>query len=186
MRRQRGKRDEKPTPAHLVNERIRARSVRLITHEGENIGVVSCDQALSMALDAGLDLVQIGKIEDEVPVVKIMDYGKFLYERKKKQHEAKKHQKVIQIKEIKLRPNIGEQDYRIKLKHAIAFLQAGKKVKFTLQFKGREKIMMQDVGRKFFFRISKDLESEGVQGLIEEKETRSKHFWSKIVAIKAK
>ena len=186
----RGRYDRRPIKyrhEHFINEHIRAKQVRLIAKDGENVGIVSCKEALERAQDVQLDLVQIGKAgEDEAPVVKIMDYGKFLYERKKKQHEAKKHQKVVQIKEVKLRPNIGDQDYDIKLKRAIKFLSEGKKVKFTLQFRGREKIMMRELGNKFFVRLTEDLQESSVGSLNFERETRSGNFWSKIVEVKTK
>ena len=175
-----------PHDGHIANERIRDRELRVITESGENIGVVSKEDALARAQEAGLDLVQISKSGDGPPVVKIMDFGKFLYEKKKKQHEAKKHQKIVQIKEIKLRPSIGDQDYRIKLNRAIKFLQEGKKVKFTIQFRGRQMIMMNELGSGLFGRIATDLREAELGALVEEKESRGRPFWSKVVAIKTK
>src|SRR5882724_1528488 len=99
----------------LINQQIRAENVQLITQDGENVGLVSRNQALRQAEEAGLDLVLIAA-KDDVPVVKIMDFGKVLYEKKKKTIEAKKHQKVIQIKEIKMSPKIGDHDYQTKIK----------------------------------------------------------------------
>lgn len=173
-----------PYAGHIVNERIREREVRLITHRGENLGVILKSKALEMAQDEGLDLVVISKGDDTQPVAKIMDFGKFLYEKKKKQGEAKKHQKIIQVKEVKMRPNIGDQDYMIKMKKALKFLEDGKKVKFTLQFRGRQKSMMRDLGDPFFAKISKDLHEAEIGQLIEEKESKRGPFWSKIVALK--
>jgi translation initiation factor IF-3 len=168
---------------YIVNEQIRAREIRLITEEGENIGVVSRQEALSRAENVGLDLVKIGE-KDSVVIAKIMDFGKYLYLKKKQQGEAKKKQKIIQIKEVKMRPNIGEQDYQTKFKRAIKFLLEGKRVKFTLQFKGREMIMKHELGKKFFERIANDLEEKKLGSLVSEREQRSGPFWSKIYYIK--
>lgn len=167
-----------------VNEFIKADKIMVINAEGENLGVLSKSQALMRAQEAGLDLVQVGE-KDSTIIAKIMDFGKFLYEKKKQMGEAKKHQKVILIKEIKFRPNIGDQDYLTKLNHAAQFLIEGKKVKFTLQFKGREITMMDDLGSKFFERISRDLAQRNVGTLVEEKDNRSGAFWSKIYYVKS-
>jgi translation initiation factor IF-3 len=169
---------------HIINEQIRARELRLIGSNGDNVGVVSLNQARSQAEGEGLDLVIISKPDILPPVAKIMDYGKFLYEKKKKDHESKKKQKIIQEKEIKMRPNIGAQDYKTKLKQAVEFLREGKRVKFTLQFRGREVIMMNKLGVEFFERISADLAQANLGVLLEEKETRGKPFWSKIIYLK--
>ena len=168
---------------YIVNEQIRAREIRLIAEDGENVGLVSRQDALSRAQNVGLDLVMIGE-KDAVVIAKIMDFGKFLYLKKKQQGEAKKKQKIIQIKEVKMRPNIGEQDYQTKFKRAIKFLQDGKRVKFTLQFKGREMIMKHELGNKFFDRIANDLEEQKLGSLVSEREQRGGPFWSKIYYIK--
>ena len=168
---------------YIVNEQIRAREIRLIAEDGENVGVVSRQEALSRAENVGLDLVMIGE-KDSVVIAKIMDFGKYLYLKKKQQGEAKKKQKIIQIKEVKMRPNIGEQDYQTKFKRAIKFLQDGKRVKFTLQFKGREMIMKHELGKKFFDRIANDLEEQKLGSLVSEREQRGGPFWSKIYYIK--
>ena len=169
---------------YTINDKIKDKELRLITHTGENLGVVTREKALMLAKDVNLDLVMIGKGDFLQPVVKIMDFGKFLYERKKKQHESKKHQKVVQIKEVKMRPNIGDQDYQVKMKRAIKFLKDGKKVKFTLQFRGRQMIMMNELGSNFFSRVSKDLQEASIGQIVEEKESRGRPFWSKIIYIK--
>lgn len=168
---------------YLVNEKIRATKLQVITLSGENIGPVSKQEALDMAQEAALDLVQVGE-KDSVVIAKIMDFGKNLYAKKKQQSEAKKKHKIIQVKEIKMRPNIGEQDYLTKLNHAIQFLQEGKKVKFTLQFRGRQFIMINELGRNFFERVQKDLEERELKNLVEEKEQRGGPFWSKIYYLK--
>ena len=171
----------------LINEQIRASNVQLITNEGENIGVVTREKALRMAEEAGLDLVMLAESgKDSVPVVKIMDFGKVLYEKKKKQAEAKKHQKVIQIKEIKMRPKIGEHDYQTKIKQAVQFLKEGKRLKITLFFKGRENISKDERGTEFFQKISRSFDEAGIgENLIQEKESRMGQYWSRIYYLKS-
>src|SRR5579863_429074 len=142
--------------AQLVNQQIRAERVQLILQDGENIGVVNRGQALRQAEEAGLDLVMIAQAGKEgVPVVKIMDFGKVLYEKKKKTIEAKKHQKIIQIKEVKMSPKIGEHDYQTKIKQAVGFLTSGKRVKITLSFRGREKMTKDQRGAELLDKIEK-------------------------------
>ena len=172
----------------LINEKIRAERVQLIDEKGENIGVVSRSQALRMAQDVELDLVMLSESgKDNVPVVKIMDFGKVLYERKKKQGEAKKNQKVIQIKEIKLRPKIGEHDYLTKLKQAIQFLNEGKRVKFTLFFKGRENVLKDEHGNELFEKIDRSVEEAELDGdLVKEQDSKLGQYWSRIYYLKTK
>ena len=134
-----------------VNDEISAQNIRLIDAEGEQVGVVSRDDALSRAFAVGLDLVEISP-NAEPPVCKILDYGKFKYEIQKKKAEAKKKQKVIEIKEIKVRPNIDDNDYNIKMRAVRRFLEEGDKVKVTLRFRGRE-LAHQDLGAKVLDRI---------------------------------
>ncbi len=138
-----------------VNEKIRAREVRLINQNGENVGLVSVSEALEMARDAGLDLLEISP-QANPPVCKIMDYGKWKYEESKKQSEAKKAQKVVEIKELKIRPNIDVHDFQVKIKAAERFIEDGNKVKFTVRFKGRE-ITNQDSGIQLLNRIKAEL-----------------------------
>ncbi|MBS6473800.1 MAG: translation initiation factor IF-3 [Acetobacter sp.] len=120
-----------------ANEDITAKQVRLIGAAGENIGVVSIREALRLADEAGLDLIEISP-NAEPPVCKILDLGKFRYEQQKRKAEAKKNQKVVEIKEIKLSPNIDTHDYEVKMKSAQRFIADGNKVKFSLRFRGRE------------------------------------------------
>jgi translation initiation factor IF-3 len=120
-----------------VNDRIRISPIRLITEDGEQIGIVPTDEARAMAEDRGLDLVEVAP-NSRPPVCKIMDYGKYKYEQARKAREAKRKQHVIHIKEIKLRPKIEEHDFGFKMRHALRFLEEGDKVKFTLRFRGRE------------------------------------------------
>jgi translation initiation factor IF-3 len=163
----------------LINERIRFPRVQLITHEGQNVGVVTRDEALQLADAVGLDLVLLNDTGD-TPICKIMDHGKVLYERKKKHSEAKKKQKVIQIKEVKLRPKIGEHDYETKIKQAVQFLEDGKRVKITLVFRGRENVDKEVRGNEFFDRIEKSFEAHGVKNLVAEKDVPMGQFWSRI------
>jgi translation initiation factor IF-3 len=138
---------------------IRAPEIRLIDHEGENRGVVRPDDALRMAEEVGLDLVEISP-NAAPPVCKIMDFGKFKYEQQKKAAEARKNQKVIEIKEVKFRPNIDDHDYDVKMRSVTKFLEEGDKVKVTLRFRGREMAHLE-LGRNLLDRIAGDLEDHG-------------------------
>jgi len=120
-----------------VNEEIRIPQVRLIDQDGEMQGVMTAREAMMRAFQVGLDLVEISPNADP-PVCKILDFGKFKYEQQKKKNEAKKKQKVIEIKEIKVRPNIDENDYQVKMRAMKSFIDEGDKVKVTLRFRGRE------------------------------------------------
>jgi translation initiation factor IF-3 len=134
--------------------------VRLIGPDGENVGVVPIEQAQRIAEDNQLDLVEIVPNADP-PVCRVMDIGKFLFEQSKKKHAAKRKQKQIQIKEMKIRPGTEEGDYQVKLRNMIRFLEEGDKVKVTLRFRGRE-LMHQDLGAKMLKRIEDDLSALGV------------------------
>ena len=140
-----------------VNEEIRVPQVRLIDDAGEMQGVMTAREAQSRAFAAGLDLVEISPNADP-PVCKILDYGKFKYEQQKKKNEAKKKQKVVEIKEVKVRPNIDENDYQVKLRAMKTFIEEGDKVKVTLRFRGRE-MAHQDIGVRVLERIRADLEA---------------------------
>nr|WP_330390947.1 translation initiation factor IF-3 [Tindallia magadiensis] len=120
-----------------MNEEIREKEVRLIDSEGEQMGIVSTKEAQKMADDKSLDLVKVAP-QAKPPVCRIMDYGKYKYEQAKKEKEAKKNQKVINIKEIRLSPNIEEHDMQVKANQAIKFIKNGDKVKVTLRFRGRQ------------------------------------------------
>ncbi len=168
----------------LTNEQIRFPRVQLITHEGKNEGVVSRYDAMRMAQEAGLDLVVIADNGAEgFPVVKIMDFGKALYAKKKKQAEAKKHQKVIQVKEIKIRPKIGGHDFQTKMNQAIQFLKEGKKLKVTLMFKGRELVLQQERGKEIFDKIDAVFTDAGII-VIQEKDAKLGQLWSRIYYLK--
>ncbi|MBI4466091.1 MAG: translation initiation factor IF-3 [Acidobacteria bacterium] len=129
-----------------MNERIRTREVRLIDETGQQIGVLPPHEAVKLARDRGLDLVEISPTAVP-PVCKIMDYGKYLYELNKKLHEQRKHQKGIRIKEVKLRPRTDQHDYEFKKNHVVRFLEEGDKVKLVMMFRGRE-IAHANLGRQ--------------------------------------
>ena len=136
------------------NDQIRAREVRLIGAESEQLGIVERNEALQMARDAGLDLVEVAAAADP-PVCRIMDYGRFKYEAQKKKQEAKKRQTVIQIKEIKLRPKTDEHDYQTKVNHIRRFIEDGDRCKVTIFFRGRE-IVHKDRGQTMLDRVVED------------------------------
>jgi translation initiation factor IF-3 len=133
--------------------------VRVIAADGSQAGVMSRYDALQMATSAGLDLVEVSPTA-EPPVVRVMDYGKFLFEQNKKAHSAKKKQKQIQVKEVKFRPGTDENDYQVKLRNLIRFLTEGDKAKVTLRFRGRE-MAHQEIGRKLLDRVVLDLAGVG-------------------------
>lgn len=139
-----------------ANEEITADPVRVIDDEGEMLGVISLREALTAARSKGLDLVEVSPTA-EPPVCKFMDFGKFKYEAQKRAHDARKKQKITQIKEIKLRPNIEHHDYQVKLRGAQKFLHAGDKVKVTLRFRGRE-ITHKEIAFDLMQRLYQDLE----------------------------
>jgi translation initiation factor IF-3 len=132
----------------------------VIAADGSQAGVMSRSEALQMASASDLDLVEVSPTA-EPPVVRIMDYGKFLFEQNKKAHSAKRKQKQIQVKEVKFRPGTGEGDYQIKLRNLVRFLTEGDKAKVTLRFRGRE-MVHQDIGRKLLDRVATDLAAHGV------------------------
>jgi translation initiation factor IF-3 len=142
-----------------VNDRIRAPEIRLIGADGENVGVVTPARALAMAEDAGLDLVEISP-NAAPPVCKIMDFGKFKYEQQKRESEARKKQKTIEVKEVKFRPNTDTHDYDVKMRNVFKFLDNGDKVKVTLRFRGRE-MAHQDLGRNLLQRVAEDVKEIG-------------------------
>jgi translation initiation factor IF-3 len=134
--------------------------VRVIDAEGEQAGVLTIDQALALAAESELDLVEIAP-QSEPPVCRVMDYGKFLFETNKKQSVARKKQKQVQVKEIKFRPGTDIGDYRVKLRNLIRFLEEGDRVKVTLRFRGRE-MAHQELGVELLERVKLDLEEYGV------------------------
>ncbi len=139
-----------------MNRDIWADEVRCIGAEGEMLGVMHPREAMRLAEEAGLDLVEISP-HAEPPVCKILDYGKLKYENQKKKNEARKKQKIIEIKEIKLRPNIDEHDYQVKMRSVTKFLGEGDKVKVTMRFRGRE-MAHQDLGMNVLNRVREDMD----------------------------
>ena len=140
-----------------INEAIRAREVRLIDENGQNVGVVSKLDAMAKATEAGLDLVEISP-DAEPPVCKILDFGKFKYQEQKKAAEARKNQKIVEIKEIKMRPGIDDHDYDVKMRAMQRFFEEGDKVKVTLRFRGRE-MAHQHLGMDVLKRVKADTET---------------------------
>ena len=134
-----------------INTQINVSSVRLVKEDGTMVGVTPIREALAMAADAGLDLVEISP-NAEPPVCKILDFGKFKYEIQKKRNEARKKQKVIDVKEIKLRPGIDAHDYEVKMRAVTRFLEEGDKVKVTMRFRGRE-MVHQELGAQVLARV---------------------------------
>ncbi|MDG6325674.1 translation initiation factor IF-3 [Glaesserella parasuis] len=141
--------------AHRLNEEIRVKEVRLTDQNGEQLGIVSIQEALTKAEEAELDLVEISP-NAEPPVCRIMNYGKFIYEKEKAAKEQKKKQKVVQVKEIKFRPGTDEGDYQVKLRSLIRFLEDGDKAKITVRFRGRE-MAHQEIGMDVLERVKNDL-----------------------------
>jgi translation initiation factor IF-3 len=138
-----------------VNDEIRSREVQLIDHDGKNHGTVDFHQAMELAQQAGLDLVEIAP-NSTPPVCKILDYGKYKFQAQKKAAEARKKQKVVEIKEIKLRPMIDDHDYDVKMRSMKRFFEEGDKVKVTLRFRGRE-MAHQELGAQLLARVRTDL-----------------------------
>ena len=141
------------------NNRISSPDVQVIASDGENLGVINTNEAISMAKNQGLDLIEIAP-NAKPPVCKIMDMGKFKYDQQKKANKAKKKQKKIELKEIKLRPVTEIHDYTFKIKHAQKFLSKGDKVKFTIKFKGRE-LQHSELGTKLMDKIKQDIQEIG-------------------------
>src|SRR6201996_5086172 len=169
----RGLPPRRPRIRENVNEAIRVKEVRAVFPDG-SVEVMPTPAAVRKAQDMGLDLILIAPTA-EPPVAKAMDYGQWQYENKKKQHEAKKKQHVIQVKELKFRPNTDDHDYDFKKNHAIRFLQEGNRVKAVVQFRGRE-IAHTDLGRKLLMRFAEDLNQYGVVDGAARMEGRNAHI----------
>jgi translation initiation factor IF-3 len=157
---QRPRRGAAITDRLRFNNRIRAREVRLIDEEGNQVGIVALRDAQQMAEERGFDLVEVAP-NAVPPVCRIMDYGKFRYEQSKKEREARKHQKQFELKEVRLKPKTDDHDIDVKAKQARKFLLAGDKVKFTLRFRGRE-IFHPDIGLEMLERMAEDLRDVAV------------------------
>ena len=135
---------------------IKADQVRVVNADGEMVGVISKEEGIEIAFEAGLDLVEVSPNADP-PVCKVLDYGKYKYEAQKKANEARKKQKVIDVKEIKMRPGIDEHDYQVKMRSVRRFLDEGDKVKMTIRFRGRE-MAHQELGMKVLDRVREDVD----------------------------
>jgi len=140
---------------HQINEEIRAKEVRLVGPEGEQIGIKPFREAMQMAIDANLDLVNVAP-QAKPPVCRIMDYGKFRYEQQKKEKEARKNQKIVDLKEVWFRANIEEHDYQTKFRNVVKFLNEGDKVKCSVRFRGRE-ITHAKLGQKILERVANEV-----------------------------
>jgi translation initiation factor IF-3 len=140
---------------HQLNEEIRAKEVRLVGPEGEQIGIKPFREAMQMAIDANLDLVNVAP-QAKPPVCRIMDYGKFRYEQQKKDKEARKNQKIVDLKEVWFRANIEENDYQTKFRNVVKFLNEGDKVKCSVRFRGRE-ITHSKLGQKILERVANEV-----------------------------
>jgi translation initiation factor IF-3 len=154
-----------------VNRRIKAREVRVIDPDGNQLGIMPLDEALNSALEMDLDLVEVATKSDP-PVCRIMDYGKFKYQQSKKSQESRKKQVVIHLKEIKLRPKTDEHDFQFKVRHMERFLKEGNKVKVSMIFKGRE-IMHPDIGEKILQRVIEFTKELGIVEQAPKKEGRA-------------
>ncbi|WP_241423547.1 translation initiation factor IF-3 [Candidatus Contubernalis alkaliaceticus] len=144
----------------FINEQIRAKEVRLIDSEGEQMGIVPLKEALNMAREKNLDLVNVAP-NAKPPVCRIMDYGKYKYEQSKREKEARKNQKIITVKEVKVRPNIEDHDLNVKVRNAKRFLENEDKVKVTVMFRGRE-ITHSQLGKVICDRIAEELKDYAV------------------------
>jgi len=143
-----------------TNERIRAREIRVIDDQGGQLGIITPFDALKLAREKGLDLVEVSPTA-QPPVCRIMDFGKYMYEQEKKERQAKKNQKTFVVKEVKFRINVDEHDYQTKKNHVLRFLEEGDKVKATIFFRGRE-MTRQMLGREILSRLIKDIAEHGI------------------------
>ncbi|XSG74323.1 translation initiation factor IF-3 [Herpetosiphon llansteffanensis] len=160
-----------------INNRIRVREVRLIDENGEQVGIITTRDALDMAHDRDLDLVEVAP-NASPPVCRLMDYGKYRYEQTKKEREARKNQKQVELKEIRMQPRTDTHDLQVKVNNARRFLEDGHKVKFSVRFRGRE-ITHPEIGRDMLEQIAEDLRDHGV---LEQKPTLEGRAYSLIMA----
>lgn len=167
-----------------INEQIRAFKLQVITSDGRNLGVIDKSEGLRLAREEGFDLVLISPEGAETPIAKIMDFGKAIYAKKKKFAESKKKQKVIKVKEIKIRPKIGEHDFDTKMNQGADFLREGMKLKVTLQFRGRENVTKNEVGRALFDRVTTLLQAKELGNVVLEGEFSAGQLWSRIYFLK--
>ena len=155
----------------MINERIRAKEVRLIDEEGQQLGILSLSKSLDLAAERGLDLVEVAPAANP-SVCRIMDYGKYKYQQHKRAQESKKNQRIIHVKEIKLRPKTEEHDFQFKKDHVMEFLLAGNKVKVTVIFRGRE-MTHYEIGEELLYRMAKEVNKIGIIEQAPKKEGRN-------------
>ncbi len=141
---------------HQINEEIRDKEVRLIDEDGSQLGIVSAQEALNIAIEKDLDLVKIAP-NSTPPVCKVMDYGKYRFEQAKREKEAKKNQHVVEVKEIRMSPSIGQNDFNVKLRNGQKFLREGDRLKVTVRFRGRE-MAHTEIGEELLVRFAKECE----------------------------
>ena len=163
-----------------INRQIRAKEVRLIDEQGEQRGVVSILEALRLAQDAGLDLVEVAP-NAIPPVCKILDFGKFKYEQEKKLRESRKNQTLVKLKEIRMQPKIEKHDLQFKSKHVMEFLEEGNKVKVTIRFRGRE-LAHTELGRVVLEKLLELLDENGVGYALDKSPTMEGRFMSMILS----
>jgi translation initiation factor IF-3 len=156
-----------------INDRIRVREIRVIDDDGQQLGIMAPPQAVAIARTKGLDLVEISPTAVP-PVCRIMDFGKYQYEQQKRARAAKKHQRVIEVKEIKFRPKVDEHDYQFKKKHIERFLEDGDKVKATIFFRGRE-MAHPEIGRRILERLLEDLGEQAIAESMPRQEGNQMH-----------
>ena len=177
---------KKNSRKNLINDQIVAENVQVISASGENLGVVPLKKALELAKVSQLDLVLLDELDGQVPLVKVMDFGKNLYAKKKKLAEGKKKQKVIKTKELKMEPKIGIHDYQTKMNQGIKFLEAGNKLKMTLTFRGRLANLKDQRGEEMFTQIDQTFADAGLVNIAQEGDTKAGNFWTRIYYLKAK
>lgn len=176
-----------PQQGPLINEKIRFERLQVISADGQNLGVLTRERALQEAQRAELDLVIVTDAgADGIPIARIMDFGKATYAKKKKLAEAKKNQKIIKVKEIRMSPKIGEHDYQTKVNQGIGFLKHGDKLKVTLEFRGREMATKNERGGEMFERIDKSFAESGLTGILHEGDSKLGRFWSRVYYVKSK
>ena len=167
---------------YIINEKIKESEFRVINQHGENLGLMPRAEALALIQNTGLDLVLISKDALGVVTAKIMDFGKFLYEKKKQQNEARRKTKTIEIKEVKLRPNIDSGDYNLKVAKIIEFICNGDHVKITLQFRGRELTLRGSYGPVLFEKVLNDVRVGAAGFSVDfQRETGSGGLWTRVM-----
>ena len=177
---------KKTSRKNLINEQIVAENVQLISVDGENLGIVPLRKALELARVCQLDLVLLDEQDGQTPLVKVMDFGKNLYAKKKKLAEGKKKQKVVKTKELKMEPKIGLHDYQTKINQGIKFLETGNKLKITLTFRGRLASLRDQKGAEMFAQVEQSFQDAGLINVVQESDMKTGNHWSIVYYLKAK